>query len=159
MSAIDCCVSFLLLKLSLFLSFYISLGLFLICFYFSVDFSLTLLINFVLSKKKGAETVLQPQLHCQCLYSLFFPKSIKRALLMRMFLTLSFLYFLVEFGLAVFDWNTLQAVLNLKILYWIPFSLSWYFLRWLFNHFLLTSKRSEERRVGKECRSRWSPYH
>ena len=25
---------------------------------------------------------------------------------------------------------------------------------------LMTSpKRSEERRVGKECRSRWSPYH
>ena len=23
----------------------------------------------------------------------------------------------------------------------------------------LTEKRSEERRVGKECRSRWSPYH
>src|SRR5574337_282131 len=23
----------------------------------------------------------------------------------------------------------------------------------------LTSPRSEERRVGKECRSRWSPYH
>src|SRR2546429_5304024 len=23
----------------------------------------------------------------------------------------------------------------------------------------LTSDRSEERRVGKECRSRWSPYH
>ena len=22
-----------------------------------------------------------------------------------------------------------------------------------------TMKRSEERRVGKECRSRWSPYH
>src|SRR5476651_2740905 len=22
-----------------------------------------------------------------------------------------------------------------------------------------TTKRSEERRVGKECRSRWSPYH
>ena len=22
-----------------------------------------------------------------------------------------------------------------------------------------TSTRSEERRVGKECRSRWSPYH
>ena len=21
------------------------------------------------------------------------------------------------------------------------------------------AKRSEERRVGKECRSRWSPYH
>ena len=23
----------------------------------------------------------------------------------------------------------------------------------------VTSDRSEERRVGKECRSRWSPYH
>ena len=26
-------------------------------------------------------------------------------------------------------------------------------------HFSNTSTRSEERRVGKECRSRWSPYH
>src|SRR5256885_7809080 len=25
--------------------------------------------------------------------------------------------------------------------------------------FALTTMRSEERRVGKECRSRWSPYH
>src|SRR2546430_17402299 len=25
--------------------------------------------------------------------------------------------------------------------------------------FLLVEMRSEERRVGKECRSRWSPYH
>ena len=24
---------------------------------------------------------------------------------------------------------------------------------------LKAKKRSEERRVGKECRSRWSPYH
>src|SRR3712207_7083972 len=24
---------------------------------------------------------------------------------------------------------------------------------------ILTEMRSEERRVGKECRSRWSPYH
>ena len=24
---------------------------------------------------------------------------------------------------------------------------------------LITKERSEERRVGKECRSRWSPYH
>ena len=23
----------------------------------------------------------------------------------------------------------------------------------------ITTNRSEERRVGKECRSRWSPYH
>ena len=27
------------------------------------------------------------------------------------------------------------------------------------SHHLATLKRSEERRVGKECRSRWSPYH
>ena len=25
--------------------------------------------------------------------------------------------------------------------------------------FAIFEKRSEERRVGKECRSRWSPYH
>ena len=27
------------------------------------------------------------------------------------------------------------------------------------THRLCTRGRSEERRVGKECRSRWSPYH
>src|SRR2546422_11023473 len=27
------------------------------------------------------------------------------------------------------------------------------------DHPRLVKKRSEERRVGKECRSRWSPYH
>src|SRR2546426_4085122 len=27
------------------------------------------------------------------------------------------------------------------------------------NGHILTNNRSEERRVGKECRSRWSPYH
>ena len=27
------------------------------------------------------------------------------------------------------------------------------------KHFELKQTRSEERRVGKECRSRWSPYH
>ena len=26
-------------------------------------------------------------------------------------------------------------------------------------HFKGNGQRSEERRVGKECRSRWSPYH
>src|SRR3989475_11333636 len=30
-------------------------------------------------------------------------------------------------------------------------------LNWLGQR--LPGKRSEERRVGKECRSRWSPYH
>src|SRR3712207_8945028 len=28
-----------------------------------------------------------------------------------------------------------------------------------FTHRAFEAKRSEERRVGKECRSRWSPYH
>ena len=27
------------------------------------------------------------------------------------------------------------------------------------NYLGLSNHRSEERRVGKECRSRWSPYH
>ena len=27
------------------------------------------------------------------------------------------------------------------------------------NQLAITANRSEERRVGKECRSRWSPYH
>ena len=27
------------------------------------------------------------------------------------------------------------------------------------DHFFYGNTRSEERRVGKECRSRWSPYH
>ena len=27
------------------------------------------------------------------------------------------------------------------------------------NKILEVTNRSEERRVGKECRSRWSPYH
>ena len=33
------------------------------------------------------------------------------------------------------------------------------FLRPLMLAFGATADRSEERRVGKECRSRWSPYH
>ena len=31
-----------------------------------------------------------------------------------------------------------------------------YLALWAYNKF---GRRSEERRVGKECRSRWSPYH
>jgi len=27
------------------------------------------------------------------------------------------------------------------------------------SYYVLVDLRSEERRVGKECRSRWSPYH
>ena len=28
-----------------------------------------------------------------------------------------------------------------------------------FELYKIVERRSEERRVGKECRSRWSPYH
>ena len=28
-----------------------------------------------------------------------------------------------------------------------------------YQDYTIRAKRSEERRVGKECRSRWSPYH
>ena len=34
-----------------------------------------------------------------------------------------------------------------------------FFVYLFFGFMLLPCLRSEERRVGKECRSRWSPYH
>ena len=33
------------------------------------------------------------------------------------------------------------------------------FKKYLMEHLKNGNERSEERRVGKECRSRWSPYH
>ena len=33
------------------------------------------------------------------------------------------------------------------------------FIKQLYKKAEKTPNRSEERRVGKECRSRWSPYH
>ena len=42
----------------------------------------------------------------------------------------------------------------------IPFStISFNFKSQPYSDSELTATRSEERRVGKECRSRWSPYH
>ena len=32
-------------------------------------------------------------------------------------------------------------------------------VRWVLGELSAKNLRSEERRVGKECRSRWSPYH
>ena len=40
----------------------------------------------------------------------------------------------------------------------LPILLNVLLLGGLFGMFVSTT-RSEERRVGKECRSRWSPYH
>jgi len=48
------------------------------------------------------------------------------------------------------DWNVSGTISNAINPFWIislTFPLVWFW------------KRSEERRVGKECRSRWSPYH
>src|SRR2546426_12600460 len=36
-------------------------------------------------------------------------------------------------------------------IFWLGLMLAWFFG--------VKLRRSEERRVGKECRSRWSPYH
>ncbi len=43
----------------------------------------------------------------------------------------------------------------LEYLSWSAVKLDLYGLKFFYTHVL----RSEERRVGKECRSRWSPYH
>ena len=50
----------------------------------------------------------------------------------------------------------LQLNINQPILYVLPYTSQTDFV--IFRRNCL-SVRSEERRVGKECRSRWSPYH
>ena len=53
------------------------------------------------------------------------------------------------------------------MIYWILATLTAFFIKGLcgfantlvFTSILSFGIRSEERRVGKECRSRWSPYH
>src|SRR5256885_10772022 len=57
------------------------------------------------------------------------------------------LYRLRRFGPRLFAWHwALVALIGLALS--IPAGL-----------FIAAFPRSEERRVGKECRSRWSPYH
>ena len=48
-------------------------------------------------------------------------------------------------------WTLLSVTLRAR---WVTLRARWVTLRarWV-------TQRSEERRVGKECRSRWSPYH
>ena len=55
-----------------------------------------------------------------------------------------------KLGKKKLDMQKLLAPAALVILY-IVFS--------IFGNNFLSLDRSEERRVGKECRSRWSPYH
>ena len=55
----------------------------------------------------------------------------------------------------------LQSNLDVTVNRFSPLA-SQYYIQTLFRPFEPTldlSARSEERRVGKECRSRWSPYH
>ena len=54
-------------------------------------------------------------------------------------------YVLAGFGVSYFLIKSLSVELNNK---WLRLALG-----------ILMLGRSEERRVGKECRSRWSPYH
>ena len=68
---------------------------------------------------------------------------------------------------GVSDWETLQRLDGLFAFYhkqwWCRLQMFYRFkkLNALFNGvaLLIMAMRSEERRVGKECRSRWSPYH
>ena len=41
----------------------------------------------------------------------------------------------------------------------VPKTLVRHVVKWIKDNRISDSSRSEERRVGKECRSRWSPYH
>ena len=55
-----------------------------------------------------------------------------------------------------------QITLAVTTLFWgAGATLQFLVLRWAERHLSLplSTRRSEERRVGKECRSRWSPYH
>ena len=44
-----------------------------------------------------------------------------------------------------------------RLAHYVPFEIA--VIPELRNTKSLSTDRSEERRVGKECRSRWSPYH
>ena len=42
---------------------------------------------------------------------------------------------------------------------WLPDASPMHAAHYMLGRWTLMLHRSEERRVGKECRSRWSPYH
>ena len=78
-----------------------------------------------------------------------------------------------QFGIASFGTAIIIGLYNIRkigffrILSQLGFALSLVLLSILFLHIdtplfkavSINTTRSEERRVGKECRSRWSPYH
>src|SRR3712207_9469417 len=68
----------------------------------------------------------------------YFGVPIGKTLLILDFIILSFVAFL--FGKLIFMYTLIAVTVSSKMIDFIQ-------------------ERSEERRVGKECRSRWSPYH
>ena len=59
----------------------------------------------------------------------------------------------------VFVWLGLVISISMSIGVMYAHKLFKYIARLNRQRQLLNKRRSEERRVGKECRSRWSPYH
>ena len=63
---------------------------------------------------------------------------------------------------AIFKNNVLKSGMGVKInksTLGIEVEVGYLVNKNFFNNRKLITMRSEERRVGKECRSRWSPYH
>ena len=61
---------------------------------------------------------------------------------------------------AAFFFSSMGVCVKYAAAHFMPLEIIFY--RGLFGMLFTTAlvhRRSEERRVGKECRSRWSPYH
>ena len=63
----------------------------------------------------------------------------------------------IDFLKKSFD-NILEIISNNHIINKVSSDID-IFYKTKIKNFSLYESRSEERRVGKECRSRWSPYH
>ena len=63
--------------------------------------------------------------------------------------------FVVQKSLAFLDTYNEKSEREIKEI--LPFTIATKRIKYLGIN--LPKERSEERRVGKECRSRWSPYH
>ena len=56
-------------------------------------------------------------------------------------------------------WPFVRVIVILSICIIVSFVMNILHSNYYYNEIILIVYRSEERRVGKECRSRWSPYH
>ena len=127
------------------ISFPVSLIIMIILFVFSRDIALEFFHNIELDLVVKAIAISIP------FYSLFyifnsafigFKKVEYRVLSENIFFNISKLVFVIIFGILGY------GVFGIAISYTIATAITFLF-----------AARSEERRVGKECRSRWSPYH